>query len=121
LAVGLAAGIAYAHTNQFYGMGGYHMPGDGSYMMQGMMPHGVTYNGGCPGYGGYAMGIGGSQQQFLDATAALRREMHEKQFELLEAARNPQITTAQLTELRKEIVDLQAKIHEQASAVQTPQ
>jgi hypothetical protein len=74
------------------------------------------------GYGSHMMGIGypgghmmtgyGVDQKFLDETADLRKELHNKRFEYLEARRNPESTTETLSKLEKEIRDLQDRINE---------
>lgn len=68
--------------------------------------------------GGYGMGpgmMGGYQseecQKFLDDTAKLRKELHNKRFEYSEAYRNPKTTQETLLKLDKEIFDLQNKIY----------
>jgi len=72
------------------------------------------------GYGGYGMGPGmmGSGyynqseecQKFLDETSSLRKELHDKRFEYMEALRNPKTTEETDAKLRKEIDELQGKI-----------
>ncbi|MBU4033670.1 MAG: hypothetical protein KKG34_02625, partial [Proteobacteria bacterium] len=54
------------------------------------------------------------QQKFLDATTDLRKKMHDTQFEYAEAARNPKTTKADLLKKKKELWDIQQKIHEKA-------
>lgn len=116
LIIGLAAGFAYAHKSG-HGYGG-HMMGPGM-MGPGMMGGGYGMMGGgygnCPGASGYGQGWDNqSQQKFLDETAGLRREMHNKRFEYMEAQRNPNTTRGELAEIEKEIYDIQAKIQEKA-------
>jgi len=70
------------------------------------------------GYGGHMMGPGYSgsmaDTKFLDETAHLRKELHEKKFEYFEASRNPETDPAALTKLEKELYDIQSKIREKA-------
>lgn len=121
LIIGLVAGFAYAHkSGHGYGMGGYggNMMGPGM-MGPGMMGGGYGMMGGgygnCPGAGGYGQGWDNqAQQKFLDETTGLRREMHNKRFEYMEAQRNPNTTRAELAEIEKEIYDIQAKIRDKA-------
>ncbi len=79
--------------------------------------------------GGYGMGkgiMGGSYdlewdqrmmhlseacQKFLDETAELRKELHEKRFTYHEAIRDPKTTTEEVTKLEKELQELQGKIY----------
>lgn len=55
-----------------------------------------------------------AQQKFLDATKDLRRKLNDKQFEYAEAARNPKTDKKELLKKRKELWDVQHKIHEKA-------
>ncbi|MFZ5774971.1 MAG: periplasmic heavy metal sensor [Thermodesulfobacteriota bacterium] len=52
------------------------------------------------------------QQKFLDATKELRKKLHDKHFEYGEAARAPKANKDDLLKKRKELWDLQQKIHE---------
>ena len=74
-----------------------------------------------PGMMGGGMGMGpgmmGSlepeaQQKYLDATRDLRKKMQDKQFDYIEAARNPKANKADLLKKRKELWDIQQKLHE---------
>lgn len=68
-----------------------------------------------PGYKGHMMGqAGGFDQKFLDESADLRRELHNKKFEYFEAKRNPETTYETVAKLEKDIHELQEKIHEKA-------
>ena len=114
-------------------MGGYGMMGPGQ--MRGMMGPGMM------GYGGYGMmgqghmggmmGYGkgyGKQgydaesykkyqedyQRFMEETADLRKQMHNKKFEYSEAIRNPDTKRETVMNLEKEIRDLQWKIYEKS-------
>jgi hypothetical protein len=80
-----------------------------------------------PGYGGHMMESGSrghmmdrgtrgfeTDQKFLNETTDLRKGLHEKRFQYFEARRNPDTTTETLTELEKDIYELQENIHEKA-------
>lgn len=74
-----------------------------------------------PGYGGHMGGWTGQRyvaeqadQKFLDETADLRKDLHEKRFEYFEAQRDPDTTTKTLAKLEKEIYELQEKIYKDA-------
>jgi len=110
--------VAGAQTSGGYGRGYGMGPGMmGGGMGQGMM--GGGYGMGRGMMGGYGMGSGmmggGYQneecQKFLDDTAKLRKELHNKRFEYSEAYRNPKTTQETLLTLDKEIYDLQNKIY----------
>ena len=116
--------MAYAHGTGAGGPGGGHMVGGyGGHMMeQGYGGHMMG-----PGYGGHMMGQGygrhmmdrkgpghGADKEFLDETADLRKELHEKKFEYFEASRNPETDPAVLTKLDKELYEIQSKIREKA-------
>lgn len=95
--------VAFAHgTGQW---GGGHM-GYGGY---GMGPgYGMGH-----GYGGHMYGrTGGYDQKFLDETADLRKELHNKKFEYFEATRDPNTPAETITKLEKEINDIQEKLYE---------
>lgn len=97
----LAIGVsAFAHGTGWWG--GRHMSdyGYGGHMMG-------------PGYGGQMYeGSGGYDQKFLDETADLRKELHNKKFEYFEALRNPETDTDKITKLEKEIREIQEKLYE---------
>ncbi len=117
ITIGLAAGIAYAHGNGSYTQGGHHMMGPG------MMGPGaqMMQRGNCPGAGGMGMsGQGMHSQEFLDATVSLRKEMHDKRFELMEARRNPQTTQGEIAQLQKDITTLRSRIHAEAEKYTAP-
>lgn len=88
-----------------------HGPGWGQgYMM------GEGY-GPCSGPGGGpAACFGGAEndEKFLDETAELRRELHQKRFEYREAVRDPKTEEQTVATLNKEIDELQRKISEKA-------
>lgn len=106
--------MAFAHGTGA-GWGGGHMMGAyGGHMMG-------------PGYGGHMMGQGyggrmmdwrgsgyGTDTKFLDETADLRKELHDKRFEYFEASRNSETDPGRLAKLEKELYDIQSKIREQA-------
>ena len=77
--------FAFAHGSG-YGYGG-HMGYGGGYMMGGPGMMGPGYG----GHMGYGPGYGGAYdkdtQKFLDETADLRKELHDKRFEYMEAVR----------------------------------
>jgi hypothetical protein len=68
--------------------------------------------------GGHMMGSGGAWdgegQEFLEETAGLRKELHDKKFEYRETLRNPKITIGDIKTLEKEMYDLKEKIREKA-------
>lgn len=141
LAIGLVAGIAYAHSGG-YGMGGHgndgHMMNRGNMMNNGMnngVGSGSMMNGGSHmmghhmgGSGGYANCPGAaalknngnkgwdsaSHQKFLDETVELRQEMNNKRFEYMEARRNPNAGRDQLAAIEKEFNDLQLQLQQKA-------
>lgn len=121
IAVGLAAGIAYAHGNGSFTRGGHHMMGPGM-MGSGMMGSGaqMMQRGYCPGAGGYGMSQGMHNQDFLDATASLRKEMHDKRFQLMEARRTPQTTQAEIARLQEDIIELRSRIDAEAQKYAGP-
>lgn len=100
--------MAYAHGTGAGGWGGYggHMmePGYGGHIMGGYGGHMMDRQG--PGYG--------ADKEFLDKTADLRKELHEKKFDYFEATRNPETEPAALTKLEKELYDIQSKIRDKA-------
>ena len=72
-----------------------------------------------PGYGGRMMGKGGPDgyeagKKFLDETADMRRELHDKKFEYFEATRDPETSHEKITKLEKEIYEIQSKVREKA-------
>lgn len=109
LIIGLAAGFAYAHkSGHGYGMGGY----GGHMVTHGMMGGGY---GSCPAMSGHGQKWDGeAKQKYLDDTAELRREMHNKRFDYREAYRDPNTTRGELAEIEKEIWDIHAELQEKA-------
>ena len=90
--------------------------GMGKGMGQGMMGCGMMGPGMGQGMMGGMMGNldPAEQQKHLDATKELRKKLHDKQFDYGEAARNPKTSKADLLKKKKELWDLQHKIHEKA-------
>lgn len=128
LVVGLAAGFAYAHNNDF-GRGGYggHMMGGGYGMMgPGMMGGNYGMMGGyggskgsygdCPGASWFGQDGWNSEphQKFLEDTVGLRKELNDKAFEFGEAQRNPNTTREQLATIQKEMIDIRTKLQDKA-------
>jgi len=101
------------------GMGPCGQMGGGLGMGPGMMGGGPGgYGHGMMG-GGMGYGMMGSldpeaQQKYLDATKDLRKKMQDKQFDYVEAARNPKANKTDLLKKKKELWDIQQKIHEKA-------
>jgi len=97
-----------------YGMGPHMMgPGMGGYGMMGRnYGHGYGMGPGMMGPGYY--GQSPECQKFLDETATLRKELHNKRFEYIEAFRNPKTTPEATANLEKEVRELQEKIHKKA-------
>ncbi len=92
------------------------MMGYGSGMMGGMMRHmGSGYGGhmmgGMMGSGMMGYGYTKENQKFLDETADLRKELHNKKFEHFEVLRNPDVKPETVIELETEIRELQIKIY----------
>ena len=104
IAIIAAGAAAFAHGP---GRWGGHMRGPG---------YGVHMMG--PGYGGPMKGMSGpgygADQTFLNETADLRKELHNKKFEYFEASRDPKTTVETLSRLEKEIYDIKSRIHEKA-------
>ncbi len=75
-----------------------------------------SWEGDMMGQGGHMMGQGGfgygNNQKFLNETAELRKELHDKKFDYFEAVRNPDTTTETITKLEREAYELQKKINE---------
>ncbi len=105
-----------------YGMmgqgGGYGMMGQGG--GYGMMGPGMMGQGRMGGYGYRGNDpkafkkYQGEYQEYLNDTADLRRKLHNKRFEYIEAARNPDTTRKSLMKLEREMQDIQLKIYEKA-------
>lgn len=108
------------------GQGGWYCPYCGQYMGpyggRGMGSGRMRGYGMGPGMmGDYGMGPGMMEpgyynqseecQKFLDESASLRKELHDKRFEYMEALRNPKTTSETDAKLRKEIDELQQEIY----------
>jgi hypothetical protein len=114
--------MAYAHGPGAGGWGGGHMMGQGygGHMGQGYGGHMGQGSGGHmgQGYGGHMMGRDSAgydtDKKFLDETAGMRRDLHDKKFEYFEATRDPEKNHDKLTKLEKEIYEIQSKIREKA-------
>lgn len=107
----LAAGVfAYAHGPGSWGGGIMQGKGYGQHM-QGMGP-GNHMMGPMQGWAG--MGYG-PDKDFLDETADVRKELHDKKFEYFEAVREKETPPETIAQLEKEIGKLQEKIAEKAS------
>jgi len=109
-------GFAYAHGPGYDGSGGGRMMGQGygGHMMgQGYGGHMMGQ-----GYGGHMMARGGvgfeDNQNFLDETRDLRRDLHNKKFEYMELSRNSDTSNDTLVKLEKEIFGLEDRIKEKA-------
>ena len=78
--------------------------------------HGSGYGGHMgSGYGNNMMGrAGGYDQKFLDETADVRKELHQKKFEYMEAVRDPKPGEKTVAKLEKEITDLQENLYAKA-------
>ena len=109
---GQVAAPGYGMMGQGYGghmMGG--MKGSGGHMMG---------SGGHMGCGGHMMGgiLGDGteeeQKKFLDDTADLRKEMHNKKFEYAEAQRKTDTKRATLLKLKKEMLEIKIKMYDKA-------
>ncbi len=95
------------------GMMGQGMMGGQGIMGQGMMGQGMMG----PGMMGQGMDPGmmweykaESYKKFLNDTADLRKELHNKKFEYFEALRNPKTKPETITKFEKEMRELQDKI-----------
>ncbi len=137
--IALTASYGYAQMGgqQQMGKGGM-MHGQGM-MGQGMMGQGMGMMGMCPGMGpgmmGGMMGPGMMRgmmghmgmmgpgmmkdywskpevKKFLDETTDLRKELHLKKFEYMEALRNPDTSKETLTKLRQDMKKLKIQLFE---------
>jgi len=119
---GYGYGMGPGMMGRGYGMGpGMMYPGWG--MGRGMMGRGYGpgmmdrgYGPGMMerGWGGYGYRQNEECQKFFNDTIDLRKQLHAKRFEYSEAYRNPKTTSVQLSQLEKEIEDLQNKIADKA-------
>lgn len=60
--------------------------------------------------------ITAEQQKFFDETKDLRKEMHDKRFELMEAYRVQNLDEQKIAVLEKEIGDIRAEMQDKAKA-----
>ena len=114
LAVGT---FAFAHGTGGWGGGQMMGPGYGGHMMgQGYGGHmmGSGNGGHMRGWGGQGYQGNAADSKFLNETADLRKDLHEKRFEYNEVSRDPRTATDMLTKLEKEIYTIQEKIREKA-------
>ncbi|MBU1568130.1 MAG: hypothetical protein KJ630_21215 [Proteobacteria bacterium] len=122
---GNGGGSGYGGHGMMMGGGGYGMMGGGCGMGSGMMED-YGFNKGLYHYPG-AAGFGRNgwtseqNQKFQDDTVELRKEMHDKRFEYMEAVRNPKSTRQQLSMMEKEMIDLRDKIYDKAPIIQEAQ
>jgi len=144
LAIGLAAGTAFAQMQTNTGQPNQQMHGNmksgcmmkGDMMgMHGNMMGGMHDNMMGPGmmgggWGNWGMGCNGmmggtmmqrmtpdQQQVFMDQTVDLRKQMMEKRFAYMEAMRNPTTTPQDLAKVEKEMLGLRAKMMEKMSTM----
>jgi len=65
-----------------------------------------------PGHRWYGQGVQNEAcQKFLDETAGLRKDLHNKRFEYYEMVRNPKANPDDITKKEKETRDIQEKIY----------
>jgi len=67
-----------------------------------------------PGFMWGGRGFDEDDQKFLDETAELRKQLHDKRFEYFEMARNPKADEEGLRTLEKEIDGLRDQIREKS-------
>ncbi|MDH5298878.1 MAG: hypothetical protein OEV91_07655 [Desulfobulbaceae bacterium] len=114
---GMGPGMMHGYgmgPGMMYGYGpGAGMMGPGMMRGYGMGP-GMTDWG--QGYGrGYERQEGPSEEEynkFMDATAELRKKIHDKQFEYMERRRNPKASREELQKMEKELFELRQQMHE---------
>lgn len=136
LAVGLIAGNGIAQTEtdtttpQQQQMRGNMM--GGGMMGPGMMGRGMMGGqGGQGGQGTWGMGCNGmmggmmmnqmslgQQQDFMNQTTELRKQMMEKRFAYMEAMRNSDTTPQDLAKIEKEMLDLRSKMMDKMVTMQ---
>ncbi len=96
-----------------YGMGPGMMGGGyGYHMGPGMMGPGYGMGPGMMGPGYYQQNE--ACQKFLDESAGMRKDLHNKRYEYFEAVRNPKTTPETVAKLEKEIRELQEKVYSKA-------
>ena len=142
LAIGLIAGTGIAQTGtdtttqqQQQMMGGGMMGGgmrSGGMMGGGIMGGGMMGGGMMSGQGGnWSMGCNGmmgemlmnqmspsQQQEFMNQTVNLRKQMMEKRFAYMEAMRNPNTTPQDLAKIEKEMLKLRSKMMDKMDTLQ---
>ena len=127
MVVSIVTLIGFAYADEPASWGGYNYcpycgndigPHGGYGMGPGMMGQGMMGPGmmGGQGMGPGMMGRGYQGQspecqKFYDETAGLRKELHNKEFEYFEAARNPKTTGEALMKIEKEVREFQEKIY----------
>lgn len=106
-----SASAAPMASGMMHGKMGGHGGMMGNKGMCGMMGSGMGSGMMAPGMGSLSPE---AQQKFRDATKELRKKLHDKQFEYGEAARNAKADKKDLLKKRKELWELQQKIHGKA-------
>jgi hypothetical protein len=144
LALSLVAGVALAATTTTTDTQATTGPGYGMMKGQGMMNGQGMMRGNGPGCAmmnncGHGMGKmmmqgrrgmhhGGAmmnpelvqkRNQFLDATADLRKQIHDKQFSYMEAIRNPSTTQGELQTQEKELYTMRQELQAKRQAIFT--
>ena len=134
MAMGFFTGIAFAQTGntapaqqQTYGQ---NMMGNGGMMNGGMM--GGGYHGGYRGNMLGGMGCNGMmggammnrmtpalQQQFMNQTTDLRKQMMDLRFAYRDAMRNNSTTPEDLAKIEKKMLDVRAKMMDKMGKLQT--
>ncbi len=87
----------------------------------GMMGNQGNWSMGCDGMMGEMMMnrmSHGQQQEFLDQTTDLRRQMMKKRFKYMEAMRNSDGSPQDLAKIEKEMLELRSKMMNQMSTIQ---
>ncbi|UCD35770.1 MAG: hypothetical protein JSU90_02750 [Nitrospiraceae bacterium] len=102
-----AAAVAFAHGPGAWAGGQMMGPGYGGHMT------GMGY-GHMGGWMSQGYGTGKTDQKFLDETADVRKDLHNKRFEYFEAQRDPKTTNETLAKLEKEMNELQEKLYEKS-------
>ncbi len=141
LAIGLMAGTAIAQAETDTSTNTQQQPMSGNMMnggmkggmMQGNMMQGGgmmdgnmmgQQNGGGMGCNGMMGGMmmnkmtPGQQQEFMNQTVELRKQMMEQRFSYMEAARNPDTSPEDLAKIEKGMLDLRTKMIDKMNNVQ---
>lgn len=139
MAMGFFAGIAFAHadhnTPAQQQTSGQNMMGNGGMYQGGMMNGGMMGGGYQNGYRGNmwsGMGCNGmmggammnrmtpqQQQQFMDQTTDLRKQMMDLRFAYRDAMRNNATTPEDLAKIEKKMLDVRAKMMDKMEKLQT--